>query len=413
MENNPLGFLTFNKLSVKPPIKTNSVRLQEHFDKTTIAEDAKSTMIVIHPRFPGLVRSFLDHKRAQGSEHEKTLYHSNFSWRDEISRLIEKRPLVFMGSHDHTLLRDGTKIANPRAQWDRNGTQEQGLNADLTLGEYLSYDEIMLSSLIGVSGPSYFINDGGRNNCGRVGEAGTFEDRGIIMGVVGARFEREDRMDSVFILAPVEKPRQHSELTKLFSTFFGEERGQGRSVQEFDDSVYRARMRITADILFLEADARAKQDLEGRSAYVYVVGLGLGVWQHHNDQVNWYVETCADAINALHRDHKISTIDFAWIDRNLSTETQALAMEAGKKLGIKVIFSKRNPAEKLKDGTKELLVLSYAWDGNAFPGNEYWQGSLMGSGDPAAACMSTIGELHNPLVNPYTKRIVVAGETES
>lgn len=58
-------------------------------------------------------------------------------------------------------------------------------------------------------------------------------------------------------------------------------------------------------------------------------------------------------------------------------------------------------------------MLSYAWDGNAFPGNEYWNGSLTGSGDPAAACMSTIPELHNPLVNDFAGRVKVLGGEEA
>jgi len=48
---------------------------------------------------------------------------------------------------------------------------------------------------------------------------------------------------------------------------------------------------------------------------------------------------------------------------------------------------------------KELIVANYAWDCNSFPGNEYWMGSLTASGDPAAACCSTIWNHMNPVLN--------------
>lgn len=397
------SFLSLSSQIVKPPINKNSVR---NFPPTTVAADATSTRIIIHPNFPSLLEKFLAHKRTSGSKPEKALYSTpeKFTWRDLVARLLAKRPLVFMGSTDYTLLRNGSQVRKPALQWDRNGTESEHLNPDLRLIDYLSYDEIMLSSLLGVSGPSYFINSGGRYNGGVPEPQGSFENRGIIIGLVGARFERRDRMDSVFMLPAVGNPKQHPELTKMFFEFFGVERTVG--VRGLDVEVFKARIRITADVLLLEANTRAAED--GRTAHVYVVGLGLGVWQIDARQAEIYVQTFGEAIEEL-KLGGVSTVEFAYID--VSERTQRAVKNTGRKKGIKVRFSKRDPAAKL-DGEDELLVLSYAWDGNSFPGNEYWAGSLMASGDPAAACMSTIGELHNPVVNPdYLKRIVAAGET--
>ena len=405
------SFLTLSKPKVKPPITTNSVT---NFPPTTIRSDAESTHITIHPGFPDLAQAFLTHKRTQGSSFEKELYATDetFTWRDLVARLIVKRPLVFMGANDHTMLRDGTVperaakgAVNVNLEWDFNGTEMQSRNLYLTLEEYLSYDEVMLGSLIGVSGPSYFINDGNRYNSGRPGKDGTFESRGIIIGLVGARFERRDRMDSIFCLPQLAKERRtmHPELESIFQDFFGVERAPKA---KFDVETYKARIRITAEILLLEANDRAKA--AGKTAYVYVVGLGLGVWQHNADQVHHYLSAFEAALYTLSLPH-ISTVEFAWIPADQTEKCRLVTI--GEEKGIKVLFSKRSPAGKLE--TDELLVLSYAWDGNAFPGNEYWGGSLAGSGDPAAACMSTVGELHNSLVNEaFTRRIRVAGGEE-
>ena len=392
-------FLTFDKLEVKPPIDTNSVT---NFDPAIIKQDAEGTQIVLHPRFPALIEAFLEHKRAHGSQHEKALYGTpdSFTWKQEVSRLIDKRPLVFMGGNDYTKLRDGTVPEGMSTdEWDRNGTDEQDQNQDLTLEHYLSYDEIMLGSLIGVSGHSYFINDGNRYNEGERRPAGSFEPRGIIIGLVGARFERTDRMDSVHILPSKKKPHQDPRLSKIIQDWFGEPKND---LTYFDVKMYKARMRITIDVLLLEANARASE--AKKTAYTYVVGLGLGVWQRQPEQAMYYIDTFVPALEELSLPW-ISTLEFAWI--NAPQQSQDAVRNAAAKQEIDVNFSKRNPAEKLDSG--ELLVLSYAWDGNAFPGNEYWSYSLCGSGDPAAACMSTIGELHNPLVNPYTERIKVLG----
>ncbi|KAK4997210.1 hypothetical protein LTR66_003328 [Elasticomyces elasticus] len=336
-----LEMLRFDRLIVKPPTSANSVK---NFDVATVTSDACGTTIVVHSRFPQLVDAFLNHKRDHGSRYEKALYGdpASCTWRHEVARLFDRRPLTFMGPVDHTLLRDNTEIPGRASQeWDRNGTEAQHLNQKLTLDEYLSYDEIMLSSLAG-------------------------------------------------------DPR----LTKIFQAFFGVE--TSFAVKDgFDVRMYKARMRITIDILLLEANDRAKA--QGTTAHTYVVGLGLGVWRHYHQQAEWYIDAVTSALNELHLPH-ISTLEFAYIKVD-DESCQKRAIEAGSKQNIKVIFSRRDPAEKL--ATDELLVLSYAWDGNAFPRNEYWVGSLSGLGDPAAACMSTIPELHNPLVNDFTDRIKV------
>jgi hypothetical protein len=401
--SNDTSTLTPDNMIVQPPTTTNRI---SNFPAQVIEADARATHILIHPRYPALLTSFLDYKCAHGSSHEKALY-ATLTWQQLAGRFIHARPLTFVGSWDATMLRNGTDLTSHAYQeWDRNGTDLQHLNTHLTLEKYLSYDEIMLSSLLGVSGPSFFINTGSRGNCARPAPEGSYQSRGVIVGLVGSRFERKHRMDSVHILPPpsaehASRSIQDPEVSAMIQAFFGARRDV---TQKFDVPMYKARSRITADMLLLEANARAAE--VGTKAWAYVVGLGLGVWQYYQQQREWYVEVFGEAIAELDLSH-VGTVEFAYI-QNLPAAVKEQVIHAGAQKDIRVVFSQRNPAEKLEG--EELLVLSYAWDGNAFPGNEYWSGSLSGSGDPAAACMSTVAELHNPLVNPeFTQRIKIAG----
>ncbi|KAH8156131.1 hypothetical protein CIB48_g12116 [Xylaria polymorpha] len=372
----PFGLQDF-PTDVQPPISSNSVR---NFDRETVRSDAADTRIVIHGRFPRLVQQFLAHKRAHGSSAERALYHAGWTWQQQVARLVAKRALVFMGREDFTVLRSGQRIGGAYREWDRVGTEEEASNKHLFLRDYLSYDEIMLSSLIGVSGPSFFINDGRRTNIGRRDTAGEFEPRGIIVGLVGARFEREDRMDSA----------------KTPGLSIGTSKSPGLN---FDAEVYRARIRVTADILLTEASRRAKS--AGKKAHVYIVGLGLGVWAINSDQTRLYVQAFLAALDDLGDGlSHIATVEFAYIKEVSGFRSRSVVFEDSE-TAVDVRFTRRNPAAKLRGADADnLLVLSYAWDGNAFPGNEYWAGSLAATGDPAAACMSTISELHNPMINP-------------
>ncbi|KAI2602133.1 hypothetical protein GGR54DRAFT_634204 [Hypoxylon sp. NC1633] len=377
---------------------TEANRVQ-NFDPVTVRRDALNTRIVVHGRFPELVERFLKHKRQHGTAAEKKLYTSDWSWRQQVARLLQNRAVVFMGSADYTELRNGDVLPDGRKFWDSVGTDG---GAPLAPDGYLTYDEIMLGSLLGVSGSSHFINDGNRYNNAVPGANGTFEPRGIIIGLVGSRFERPEHMDGNFILKN-KNSRQHPELTGIFMDFFGVSE---RSANDFDLAVYTARIRITANILLLEAEHRARD--ERKKAYVYIVGLGLGVWAVQNRQPDYYVQAFYGALLELkERLTHIATLEFAYLNVPLETQRTITAIAADQNITVK--FSRRAPAAKLPPSeADQLLVLSYAWDANAFPGNEYWHGSLSASGDPAAACMSTIAELHNPIINPdFVFRIAV------
>ncbi|KAK8103621.1 uncharacterized protein PG998_010654 [Apiospora kogelbergensis] len=396
---------TAELIAAARPTSTNSI---SNFDADVVARDAQATRIVVHRRYPRLVEDFLDFKRKHGSRVEKAFYGNatSWTWQQQVARLLEMRPLVFMGNNDFTMLPNNLEIRNAAEEWDRVGTEIESRNRYLALRDYLSYDEIMLGSLLGVSGPSYFINDGARYNRARPDKPGTFEPRGIIAGLVGARFERPGHMDHQLML---DGHRIPPALQAAYERFFGCAL-YAAPARSMDGRVYQARMAVTFDILLREAADRART--AGQKAYVYVVGLGLGVWQHDNEQPRWYVETFLHCLAALPREElqNLGTVEFSWI--SVSDQLQRTLTGWGAAAGVDVLFSRRNPAEKLSPQKEDqLLVLSYAWDGNAFPGNEYWAGMLEASGDPAAACMSTISELHNPILNPdYLGRIKVLGE---
>ncbi|KAK7914004.1 hypothetical protein PG985_011707 [Apiospora marii] len=388
------------------PTSANSTR---NFDADVIAQDAQATRIVVHRRYPRLVEDFLAFKRRHGSHIEKSFYgQEGWTWQRQVARLLAMRPLAFLDGSDNTVLPNNLRLPGAAAEWDRVGTDAEARNQYLRLREYLSYDEIMLGSLLGVAGPSHFINDGSRYNRARPGKTGAFEPRGVIAGLVGARFEREGRMDHRLMVSG-SADNLHPELEAAYERFFAcplYTAPPGR----FDARLYRARMAITFDILLREAVDRAQA--AGKKAYVYVVGLGLGVWEYDAAQPGLYIEELHRVLTTLPRDdlRRLGTVEIAWIDA--PDKTRRALTDWGASVGIDILFSRRNPAEKLgPEKAGQLLVLSYAWDGNAFPGNEYWAGSLCGSGDPAAACMSTISELHNPVLNPdYLGRIKVLGE---
>lgn len=371
-----------------------------------------------------LITDFLRYKNKYGSLVERSLY-AHTGPGTFVDRLLVYRPLMFVNSSDDYLIRgrDG-KIR--RGGFEFIGTPRE--RYPLVLKDYLSYDEMAIAALLGVSVPTYFINNGSRTNRGVPALAGTFEESGIYVGLVGARFEKPGYMEWAHIMVTSEQNTaangygdvpvkgRRAELLALWARFYQipyfytyEQAAADRTGRFlrllngfFDTVVYKERLKKVL-VPFL-VDANERGAAAHQKVYCHVVGLGTGVWAVTQRQEEYMFEVYVDILKEYTFTH-IADIDFSWFGlqgmNGLMDNT--IVTTAGN--NITIHFSKRNPADKLLDANEgKLLVAMYAWDGNAYPGNEYWAGNLAASGDPAAACCSTIAELQNPFINPNVSK---------
>ncbi|XP_042233290.1 uncharacterized protein LOC121873676 isoform X2 [Homarus americanus] len=381
-------------------------------ERAKLEEQVNSAYPLVHARVLPLLAAFLHYKRIYGRRKEKELY-SSLTLLGLVNRLLKKRPVVFFNPNDTFVLRDGTDGCN--------GFEEIGHSHErpsLCLQEYMSYDEIKLSALVCVSSESCFVNPGGRHNRGVPGASGTYQSEGVIVGMVGTRFEREGVMEwQDCIVSPDQNTRDRGFgddpplkrwLVREWGRLWGAaplptwEQAQKApdgsfislsSRMLFNTQVYKARIQLSAETLLVEAGVRAAAS--GLKAYVHVVGLGLGCWLVTPQQHQLYVDAWAAALTAVDTSH-IAHIDFSWIKVESCGGTSDGEVMPG--TSVTVHFSERDMQAPVPSGT--LLVATFAWDGNAMPGNEFWKGMLSASGDPAAACSSGAAELHNALINP-------------
>jgi len=364
--------------------------------KAHIAEQATDVHVIMHAKVrEQLIPDFLAYKKTHGSAVEKNLYNT-MTVDGFINRLLVNRPMMFMNSSDDYLLRN--------KQSGSGGFENIGKDhekAPLVLKDYLSYEEMQIAALIGVSVPTYFINDGSRQNSAQKGAANTYEEEGVYVGLVGARFEKPGLMEwQHIVITPSQNTQANGyevatpSLLRVWEKFYGETFLQSTSNKEQSDRmIYCTRLRMVIEPFLMEANQRGA--IAGKEVYCHVVGLGLGVWKRFGEQEEIMLNTYAQIIQENNFAH-IADIDFSYFSLKVCAE-----VKDGQKLNnITLHFSARNPAAKLTGvDANKLLVAMYAWDGNAYPGNEYWMGSLTASGDPAAACCSAISELQNPLIN--------------
>ncbi|XP_052755405.1 uncharacterized protein LOC113509425 isoform X2 [Galleria mellonella] len=434
-----------------PIINDEAKQLLEECTNVTQAEliDDLQEIIKRSDNFP--IEFPIDTVRKYGSNIERELY-SKMSVIELIDRILKKRAICFMSKRDLYKLRTGEMGVDG---WENIGTLNE--HPPLVLADYLSYDELKLSALVSISGPTAYINDGTRRNSGVVKED-NIETDAIIIGIIGPRFQRPGRVDCEDILITEEQNREengygtntasqsvtakqmwrklwtdfyqipsvtYAELLSNVASIENAERDSRVFTQRFtrrplssdvfDATAYSRRLTLLADMVLLEANACAAAAC--KPAFVNIIGAGLGAWRISHHQLDLYILTFLQRIHSLLGDgalNNVSDVNFAYIvpvesvlplfiSENESSTVKKLFLEneAHPKGGISVQVENREPSSALVgEHAGKLLVMTYAWDGNAHPGNEFWAGNLTSSGDPAAACSTQVSELHSAAVNP-------------
>uniref|UniRef100_A0A1I8Q239 Uncharacterized protein n=1 Tax=Stomoxys calcitrans TaxID=35570 RepID=A0A1I8Q239_STOCA len=373
---------------------------------------------------------------------EKKVY-ATMSLYGLVQRLLTKRCIVFVGPCDAYMLINGvTGYGLPGYGYqDEIVTDYQciGTNDEvepLIFQNCLSYDEVKLSAFLSISSHTDLINNGTRKNYGIIEkDLCKIEREGVVIGLIGSRFQRPFAMEyQDIVISPQQNVSERGygqqeptngslqgklDYRKLWEKFYEEpsflykevRKDQKRfgdvekihSAEIFDNVVMKKRFTISFDTLLLEAQARASN--LNKQAYVHIVGIGLGVWRYAEQQELIFLETFGQRVRHLLSNlNNIGVLHFSWF--NLSQwgdlkHNGFIESKTHPKGGIITLMENRNPADKLKEPEFEnmLLVISYAWDANALPGNEFWQKHLADSSDSSNASSTLVTELHNPFIN--------------
>lgn len=390
------------------------------YDAEIIVNALQNTQVLVHPSVSALAESFLQYKLKFGSKIEKQLY-AFMSKEDFIARLMIKRPFVFMCSSDYFVLKDRTK---GRGGFELIGSDKE---KNLHLADYLSYDEMEIAAMIGVSVPTHFINKGDSYNQGIIDLSDNYEKEGICLGLVGARLEREGYMEyQRLMVTPTQNTKENgygplpgkeeddnvmTAKMRLFAKFYNVDYfptyDEVSTLQDakihyakcdegfISEELYKHRIKINIENYLHDANARAGE--RERQAYAQPYGWGLSAWIKDNVQRQWFIEAFLEVIENGYYPH-ISDVDFSFVMKyqKSSPGLQQFRKRDGEVLNqVKVHFPALKGCRELcakltGEHAGKLLINSYGWDGNSYCGNEYWDSALTASGDPIMMCAAPL-----------------------
>ena len=391
------------------PIKEHTLLYNNLSNKDIYIED---TCEIFSKKILKLISDFLHFQITYGNN--KSLFKSfinndgSINYKSYIKRLLTKRPVSFYGYGDAYLLRPEHNSLRGHGLFTDIGTSQE--KDPITINNYISYDEIEISSFISASIRTPFLNNGHRKNNGKLTNDHVKE--GFYIGQCGPRFEENNKMEYKYIIID---PRQNTFengygsnnnsinglYLKIWSSFYetdlktydevlNDTSGRYIKIPDyigifFDTLIYKKRLKINAEVFFDEAIKKSIQF--NKKVFCHIVGLGLGAWSIFSGQDLLFLEAYFELLTEKYNIYKnISEIYFAWLNITPNEIQNIKNFNNIQQYNIK--FGYRNPADPLPND--QLLIANWAWDPNSYIGNEYYVNLLGTSGDPAAASSSFI-----------------------
>jgi hypothetical protein len=388
-------------------VKLRNVR--EEFKQSSKQEAIDARPVLTKATY-GVLQEFLKMKQdeARRTEASNLQFYIGMTPDQFLDRLLSDRPAAFYNSNDTWVLQDGRKGYGWPPK-DDNGSEIKTPSGR----PYLSYSEMKVAALLGVSCNVKFDNDGGRHQYGK--HMDNVQDPASFYGAVGIRLENPECRARQFMcpgeLAKLSDgdPRKATKAELRVWKKWYRDRGYkgatfppGPSINDLKQpggggltinrELYRIELKEAIAAYLADSNGRGN----GRDVYLHVVGLGAGAWAEgfspeeiHQIQYDIYKELLSSR-----QYRNIKAIDFSWF---------GLPGAHPQKFGnVDVIHSKNNPGTKLTGKYANMhKAVMYAYDSNSFPGNEYWDKLPSSeSGDPAAAHATPDLQGQNPHINP-------------
>jgi|GEM_PF-4774988 len=429
----------------------------------------------VRPRIPDRVKNLMSdvlNLKKNGdigcccSNREREFY-KDMSLCEFAVRLFAGRAYVFYNKNDQYLTCDhnGKKIAgNDDPGWKNTpgvykatlvGTDSEIEGAHLET--MLSYHEIEIAALCGLSSKNFCINDGGRMSKFKKNE---YVEEVLIGAMVAPRLgEKKGFMEEKHMIVTQEQNTAekgygkdgNDELLKIWAKFYDEkyfwlyqeadENNPKKAVKTknndgsityingpdrfdmlmnenslqlgyLDTQIYNKRLAISIEEQFIDACERMN------NPYIHLCGLGLGAWlatpphlktrSYDNSSCKAQIIEILNVCDQLLDDErfaKIKAIDVSWFPEEPMQDligSRFIERLQGKHPNVDIMVSKRDIFAPLPENhkDKELFVI-FPWDGGSYISNEFFLGSLKSTVDSDVGRSSTATELMNPEINPY------------